>query len=202
VNTAERLHAAYGGSRRLVVLCDHLSALVPAGAKVLDVGCGDGALDERIAASRRDVEISGIDVLVRPDARIPVMPFDGRTIPYPDRAFDAVILVDVLHHCDDPQAVLAEAVRVSRSCVILKDHTASGALSRLLLRFMDDVGNRRFDVALPYNYWDERRWRETFERLGLSVETWISDLRLYPRPLDWVFGGSLHFVARLGAPSG
>jgi SAM-dependent methyltransferase len=198
VNAAERLHAAYGGARRLDALCRHLAGLLPEGATVLDVGCGDGALDERIAAARRDVLISGLDVLVRPDARIAVAAFDGRTIPHPDRSFDAVILVDVLHHCEDPEALLAEAVRVARRCVLVKDHLASGPLSRALLRFMDDVGNRRFGVALPHNYWEESRWRAAFERLGVSAEAWIRDLALYPGPLDWIFGGSLHFVVRLG----
>lgn len=202
MNTAERLHQAYGGNRRLEALARHLAPLLPERASVLDVGCGDGALDERIGGARPDVEISGIDVLVRPETRIPVTSFDGRAIPHPDDAFDAVVLVDVLHHCDDPEALLAEAVRVARRCVLLKDHIASGPVSRALLRFMDDVGNRRFDVALPHNYWEEPRWRDAFERLGLTVETWETDLRLYPGPLDWIFGGSLHFVARLGVQPG
>ena len=57
---------------------------------------------------------------------------------------------------------------------------------------------RRFDVALTYNYWPERRWHEAFERLGLAVERWSNRLHLYPLAIDWIFGRSLHFVARLG----
>ena len=202
MNLAERLHAAYGGTQRLEALSVHVGALLPEGAKVLDVGCGDGVLDERLQRRRQDVEIHGLDVLIRPQARIPVTSFDGRTIPHPEGSFDAVLLVDVLHHCDDPEAMLAEAIRVARRCVVLKDHTLRGPLSGALLRFMDDVGNLRFGVALPHNYWSEARWRETFERLGLPIEAWIADLGLYPAPLDWIFGRSLHFVARLGVSPG
>ena len=175
-----------------------MGALLPEGAKVLDVGCGDGMLDERIQQRHSHLEITGIDVLVRPEARIPVRLFDGRTIPHAEDSFDAVLLIDVLHHCDDPEAMLAEAIRVARRCIVLKDHILSGPLSGALLRIMDDIGNRRFGVALPHNYWSEARWQQTFERLGLPVEAWITDLGLYPGPLDWIFGRSLHFVTRLG----
>ncbi len=199
---AERLHEASGGARRLEALSEHVGALLPESAKVLDVGCGDGILDERIQQRHSHLEITGIDVLVRPEARIPVRLFDGRTIPHAEDSFDAVLLIDVLHHCDDPEAMLTEAIRVARRCIVVKDHTLSGPLSGLLLRFMDDVGNRRFGVALPHKYWSEARWRQTFERLGLPVEAWITDLGLYPGPLDWIFGRSLHFVARLGISPG
>ena len=197
MNLTERVHQAWIGARRIQVLSNHLSPLFPEGATVLDVGCGDGALAARIRDARSDIDVSGIDVLVRPETAIPVTPFDGSKLPYPDRSFDTTLLVNVLHHADDPEALLAEAARVSRSWVILADHLLRGPLSRLLLRFMDDVGNRRFGVALPYDYLSETRWHEAFDRLELRVETWIPKLTLYPPPLDWVFGGSLHFAARL-----
>ncbi len=57
--------------------------------------------------------------------------------------------------------------------------------------------NARYGVKLPYNYWQERRRFEACEVLGLRVGAWGRDLRLYPWPFDWVFGRSLHFVARL-----
>ena len=143
------------------------------------------------------VQVSGLDTLRRPNASIPVEPFDGDTIPHADDSFDAVLFADVLHHSTDPRRLLAEGARVARRRLLIKDHTLQGPASERVLRFMDDVGNRRFGVALPYNYWTEQRWREAFEALDLSVETWISKLHLYPVPMDWVFGRSLHFVASL-----
>jgi hypothetical protein len=37
-----------------------------------------------------------------------------------------------------------------------------------------------------------------FERVGVGVESMQTRLGLYPRPLNWIFERSLHFVARLG----
>ena len=72
-----------------------------------------------------------------------------------------------------------------------------GILAGPVLTFMDWIGNARHGVALPNNYWPERRWRDTFGSLGLGVKEWRTDLRLYPAVADLVFGRSLHFVTRL-----
>jgi hypothetical protein len=52
-------------------------------------------------------------------------------------------------------------------------------------------------VALPHNYWPRRRWLDAFAELNLRVDAWIDHLRLYPLPLDWFFGRSLHFISQL-----
>ncbi len=196
----ERTHASYAYGRRVERLCDHLSSLLPQGATVLDVGCGDGRLSRLVQERRSDIALRGVDVLIRPDAEVPVERFDGTTIPQPDNSVDVVMFVDVLHHTDHPEPLLREAVRVARDCVVIKDHTRDGPLAGPTLRFMDRVGNARHGVVLPYNYWTRRRWLETIGGLGLTLSTWRQDLQLYPVWADWVFGRSLHFVARCDAP--
>ena len=65
---------------------------------------------------------------------------------------------------------------------------------------MDRTGNPVEGVQFPYNYWPEARWRSTFDELGLGVDEWRGRLGLFGPPADWIFGRSLHFVARLSAP--
>lgn len=193
----ERIHAGYVFGRRVRKLAEHLAALLPPDAQVLDVGCGDGSLAALIMQQRPDVHIKGIDVLIRPTTHIPVEAFDGRTMPADAGSFDIVMFVDVLHHMDDPLVLLREAVRVARKGIVLKDHTANGLFAFSTLRFMDKVGNARHGVVLPYNYWTRERWLEAFAALGLTVTTWKKNLGLYPWPASWIFGRSLHFVALL-----
>ena len=148
-------------------------------------------------------QIKGIDVLLRPTTFVPVRRFDGAVIPHPDRSFDAVLFVDVLHHTPDPAVLLREAARVARRCVVVKDHTMDGPLSGPLLRFMDWVGNERHGVALPYNYWSSARWSRAFAELGLTVAEDRRRLGLYPPGAEWVFGDGLHRLTRLdvGGPA-
>ena len=191
------VHANLVFGRRVRILADQLASLLPKTATVLDVGCGDGTLDSLILRSRPDLVINGIDVLVRPHTLIPVVPFDGNTIPYPNQAFDVVMFVDVLHHTDDPTVLLREAKRVARQAIVLKDHTKDGVLAGPTLRFMDWVGNRHHGVVLPYNYWTHDQWERALIDLGLGISTWNANVGLYPWPASHVFDRALHFVAKL-----
>lgn len=202
MSVLDLLHGRWIFERRVRALRDRLAEVIPPGpARVLDVGCGDGRIDAAVMAVRPELRIEGIDVLVRPQTHVSVTRFDGVRIPYPDASFDVVTIVDVLHHTVDPAALLAEAARVARRSVVVKDHVLAGALAEPRLRLMDWVGNARHGVVLPYNYWPERRWREAFGALGLVPSTWRRDLALYPAALDWLFGGSLHCLVRLDKAS-
>lgn len=183
------------------MLVERIAPLLPQDARVLDIGAGDGTIAALLMERRPDVEISGVDVLVRPGARIAVAEFDGVRLPYADGSFDAAVLVDVVHHADEPETLLAEAGRVTSRRLVVKDHCADGLLAHPTLRFMDRTGNRRHGVALPYGYWSRERWESVLARLGLTVDVWESRLGLYPWPARPVFERSLHFLAALTPPS-
>lgn len=191
-------HAALIFGRRVEALADALASAIPTGpARILDLGCGDGQVAVALMRRRPELTIEGVDVLVRPVTHIPVTRYDGVTLPFPDKSFDHVTIVDVLHHTDDPAAVLAEAARVARSGVVVKDHLREGWLAGPVLRLMDWVGNRGHDVRLPYNYLDGDEWRAAFGAAGVVEAQRREKLGLYPVPLSWFFERRLHFVSRL-----
>lgn len=196
-----RIHDALIFGRRVKALSAALADAIPSGGSVLDLGCGDGQVAARLMGVRPDLTVEGADVLLRPVTHIPVTLYDGLSLPFADRSFDYVTIVDVLHHTDDPAAVLAEAQRVSRLGVVVKDHLREGLLAGPILRLMDWVGNRGHDVRLPYNYLDSRQWADVFARAGLERVRWVDALGLYGAPLAWLFERKLHFVALL-APAG
>ena len=194
----DRLHEGYVAERRSKVLAHQLADVMPQAVSVLDVGCGDGDLARRLSALRPDLVIRGTDVLLRPDAKIEVIKYDGLHLPEDDAAVDVVLMVDTVHHSADPVQLLSEARRVARSNLIIKDHLRNGLLAKETLRFMDRVGNARHGVALPYTYWSEAEWRERWTEHALNIEIFRSELGLYPRPFNLLFDRRLHFLTRLG----
>ena len=197
MNVINKAHAEFIHGRRVRQLCKHLSALIAPDSTVLDVGCGDGLLAHLITEKRADIEVHGVDVLVREKTYFAVDKFDGKTLPYAENEFDTVMFVDVLHHTENPLILLHEAVRVAKKAIVLKDHTQNGLLAHSTLRLMDYVGNKHHGVELPYNYWTQTQWEQAITELNLTKEVWHKDLALYPQPANLIFGRNLHFVAKL-----
>jgi len=169
VSISERIHERIYG-RRIRVLAQNLSKMIPRHVSVLDVGCGDGLLAHSIGRLRPDLSFQGIEVLLRPETHIEVREFDGSRIPFSENSFDVVMMVAVLYHTNDPCVLLREVSRVATQSIVLKHHLLTGWMSGPTLRFMDRVGNARHCVALPFNYWRPGQWTAAFERLGLEVE--------------------------------
>jgi SAM-dependent methyltransferase len=92
-------------------ILDHL----PAAGDVLEVGSGDGKILRTLATQRQALRLHGCDIRhwEKPDARIQFRQME-RDIPYENGSFDAVLVVDVLEHVDDPAHVMAEIARVLR----------------------------------------------------------------------------------------
>ena len=178
------------------LLSDIIGRQLQNGAKVLDVGCGDGKIDKLIM-QKKEVDIYGVDVLIRDETYIPVTKYDGELLPYEDNAFDAILFIDVLHHIKNPIDILKEAKRVARDRIIIKDHLLKGLFAYSTLKFMDYFGNAHYGVELPYNYLHKNEWDQCFSDLSLTIKEHKIKLNLYPFPFNLIFDRHLHFVANL-----
>lgn len=194
---AEECHQRMIAGRRIKVLAGSVQHLIPVGASVLDVGCGDGRLAAKICAYRPDIAIQGLDVVGRDQFRIPTILYDGQRIPFADSCFETVILIDVLHHSQDISALMQECFRVARSGIIIKDHLLQGILAGKTLEFMDRIGNFRFNVNLQCSYLTRKQWQNLFDFCGLDITEWSQQLGIYPWPLSLFFERNLHFLAYL-----
>jgi len=88
-----------------------IARVLPLGANVLDVGCGNGFITHHLSGILKS-KIVGLDVSAGPMANIEYLPYHGRHFPVQDETFDAVLLCYVLHHAQDASLVLNEVTRV------------------------------------------------------------------------------------------
>lgn len=185
---------------RLAVLREHIIPHLREGDRVLDIGCGSGALGRTLMdapSCPTGVEVTGLERVRRGGEAIPVEEYDGRTIPYPDASFDVVMLADVLHHEEDPHRLIDEAVRISRRLLIIKDHKLDGPLAWSRVAFMDWAANAPYGVPCLYRYNTPAMWAEWARKHDLRVEREVTSMRLYPPFYNVVFGGRLQYMAFL-----
>jgi ubiquinone/menaquinone biosynthesis C-methylase UbiE len=113
-----RLLRRYERSREAAV-----SALLPGGRAMLDVGCGDGILARQVAGRYEAVTATDVSPLALAEARraaealsignVQFAELDAnRPLPYADAAFDTLVSVSTLQYLFDPEAFLGEAARV------------------------------------------------------------------------------------------
>ena len=109
--------------RYSVLLSPQLADLagVRAGQRVIDVGCGPGALTAELVARLGAEAVSAVDpsepFVAAARARNPgvdVQRASAEQLPFADRAFDAALAQLVVHFMSDPVAGLAEMARVTR----------------------------------------------------------------------------------------
>lgn len=192
-NIGVKIHRQVVMRRRVLQISKKISELLPHNiTSILDVGAGTGEMAQAVNRFRPELSVSGVDVYIRPQTFIPVVQYNGNTLPFPDNSFDAVMTIDVLHHCNSPVTVLQECARVSKGWVIVKDHVSNSMYDKQVLKFMDWAGNRAHGVILPYNYLSSDEWKNAFNTAGLMSVHHVEQLNLYPMPLDVIFGGTLH----------
>jgi ubiquinone/menaquinone biosynthesis C-methylase UbiE len=111
--------------KQQAMLASYLDELgPPAGARVLEIGCGTGAVARTVARRAWAAEVLAVDpseVFLARARRlagdVPKLTFaigDGRDLAFDDGSFDVVVCHTVLCHVPEPEAVLAEAARVAR----------------------------------------------------------------------------------------
>ena len=101
-----------------------IAALVPAGVKALDLGCGNGELLEYLVQQKqvrgRGIELSeeGILACVRRGLSVRQGKLQEGMADYPDGSFDYVILSQTLPFLSDPQMILQEMLRVGKRAIV------------------------------------------------------------------------------------
>ena len=101
-----------------------IADMIAPGSRVLDIGCGDGALLAYLAENKdvdgRGIEISqgGVNACVAHGLSVIQGDADTDLTNYPDHAFDYVVLGQTLQATHQPRQVLEDLVRIGQHAVV------------------------------------------------------------------------------------
>ena len=171
-----------------------IAALVPKGSRVLDLGCGDGALLAHLQATRGcsgyGVEIDDANVLacVKRGVNVIQLNLDQGLAMFDDASFDVVLQIDTLQHLRNAEVMLRETVRVGRVGIVAFPNFAHWPNRLSVL-----MGRMPVTKRLPYQWYDtlaRSNGLQVLDSFGLQNG---QPVRLLP---NWLAGTSVYKLAR------
>jgi SAM-dependent methyltransferase len=158
---------------------------------ILDLGCGDGQLTQRIVATRADVR--GVDasaemVAAARSRGVDAVQAAAESLPYPDAEFDAVFSNAVLHWVRDQDAMMAEVHRVlkpgGRFVAEMGGLGNIAAIRVALMAVLERHGYAGREDGVNY-YPTVRAYTSRLEKHGFHVQ----QMTLIPRPTQLAASG-------------
>jgi methionine biosynthesis protein MetW len=136
-----------------------IAELIANGARILDLGCGDGELLEYLLHAKsvkgRGIELSetGVMTCVSKGLSVRQGNLNEGLADYPNASFDFVILSQTLPFLSDPAKILEEMLRVGQNAIV---SFPNWGYWRCRLEFL--LGGRLPQVVdLPHNWYDSPR---------------------------------------------
>jgi len=157
-----------------------IEEMVPEGATVLDLGCGDGELlaelvaDRRVIGSGVDLDPAAVEACVARGLSVFHGDLDEGLADYSDGSLDVVILSFSLQQLRRPRMVVREMARVGKLAIVSFPNFAHWAVRGQLFA----QGRMPVSKELPYQWYDTpnihlctvRDFRDLCVREGLHIE--------------------------------
>ena len=161
------------------------------GESILDLGCGDGQLTQRVAATGalvRGVDASAEMVAAARTRGIDAVRAPAESLPYPDAEFDAVFSNAALHWVRDQDAMMAQVHRVLKpGGRFVAEMGGQGNIAAIRVALMAVLARHKFgDREDGVNYYPTAEaYTHRLSRHSFQVQR----IALIPRPTPLAAGG-------------
>ena len=148
--------------RKLGWMQDHLKFL----DRHIEIGSGPGSVLSLM--QKQNYYVDGLDIADNSfrEELSPIV-YNGRDMPFAKGAYDTALLLTVLHHTSDPEAILRETARIANRIVIIED-VYDNRVMEWLTKAFDSLMNLEF-IGHPHSNRTHAQWIETFAKLGLQL---------------------------------
>lgn len=158
---------------------------LPAGAAVLDIGCGDGAFGSYLKTARPDCRYFGVDIsgsaidflrkrglngkVIRPDESIRAQ-IEG--------SFDVVTAMEVLEHVHDAERLMHDILQLTRCIVVVTIPNAGFIVHRLRLAVFGrfPVTTIVFHMKEHIRFWTYKDFLQWSGLFGLTIKDFCGQL--------------------------
>ena len=157
-----------------------IARLVPPGSRVLDLGCGDGALLAHLRDARQctgygvEIDDAKVHACLKRGVNVLQLNLEDGLNMFGDDAFDVVLQIDTLQHLRNAETMLRETARVGRIGIVAFPNFAHWPNRLAVLQGRMPVTKR-----LPYQWYDTPNIRvgtyADFEVLARSCGLTLDD---------------------------
>jgi methionine biosynthesis protein MetW len=157
-----------------------IADMVPRGARVLDLGCGDGALLAHLQAERActgygvEIDDANVHACVQRGVNVIQLNLDEGLAMFQDQSFDVVLQIDTLQHLRNAEVMLRETVRVGKRGIV-----AFPNFGHWPNRLQVLMGQMPVTKTLPYQWYDTPNIRvgtfADFAELAVKNQLQITD---------------------------
>jgi methionine biosynthesis protein MetW len=132
-----------------------IASMVPHGARVLDLGCGDGALLAHLQATRGcsgygvEIDDANVHACIARGVNVVQLNLDEGLALFEDKSFDVVLQIGTLQHLRNAEVMLRETARVGKQGIVSFPNFAHWPN-----RWQVMLGQMPVTKTLPYQWYD------------------------------------------------
>ncbi len=176
--------------KRAQKLVDRIYPYLQNSRRIIDIGSGTGYITSLLKEKGKTIQ--AVDIANNSFVKdLHVTIYNGEKLPFKDNSFDTSLLITVLHHTDNPEKVLMEAIRVSKEIIVIETGYAN-LFGKIAIVFIDTLANLTIKINWS-SFRTDNQWKELFKKLNLKI---VSSSKDFDMQMGIKYSHPLYFLSK------